>query len=757
MNRMRHYSSKSESNTSKVKAKTKTVRSYKSFMTMTNLTAATLLVFIASIHMGSPNYPSAFVDARRSGGGSSGGGRVPGGAAGRRSAGSSGSRSGGSGGGGRNKSSSRSSSSSSQVASKRRRSYYDDDEEDTSGNGSGNGAAAAEEEEPEMNFGFLDDDMEEDDDAHGHGHDNYDNFEEDVDEPVVTVTSRNRARGGRDGRSASRGSGGSGRGSRGAGRTPPPRRSRYEQDYDDEYDEEEDDDYYRRSSSSSSGRRGPPPPQQKQQPKRSSKTNQPNRRSSSGNVVPYRGGRNQRSAHAQPTSAFTRGLAALRDSIPDPNAFKDTAINSLSAARETTTKLTSNIYREVKGLTSSELEQVMLKATAPNDVPVKGKHVERLVGVTYQISGRYDIYDAVLRKLWSKMVEKDWRTTVKALYILHRFSADGAPDHQAALKARLRELRRTRDPKRGKEKYFNSKQLLSGDTSPENIPFRAFLSRYAHYVLLRAQCFGGMFTEIANDPNKAKPLPSSNKPQNTRSSRQQQQQQQQQQRNTRATTKKCITSTCLKNEHLEAAQMLLKAGLACELKSNGEEECENTAIALERVVSDLIGLTTAVATALNNALKGDYDADVDMDWELVTKWCEFYSTQLLVKTKSMMKRTTPILDAYGLFLPSRMGASVSQDVLQKGLKGRSPPSSSSGDGDGEDEAPTADGREDDEALDREEEGDVMEGKGEVDEDNMDQERGEAEADVVDEDEMIDEGDGYDEYDEYEYEEYDEYE
>jgi len=111
----------------------------------------------------------------------------------------------------------------------------------------------------------------------------------------------------------------------------------------------------------------------------------------------------------------------------------------------------------------------MLKATQPNDLPVKGKHVERLVGVTYQISGRYDIYDAVLRKLWSKMVEKDWRTTIKALYILHRFSADGAPDHQAALKARLRELRRTRDPKR-KEKYFNSKQLLAGD-STVSVPF----------------------------------------------------------------------------------------------------------------------------------------------------------------------------------------------------------------------------------------------------------------------------------------------
>ena len=202
------------------------------------------------------------------------------------------------------------------------------------------------------------------------------------------------------------------------------------------FDEVNDDDYYERPKA----RRGGPPP-------------------SRGRVIPYVN---------QPPGAFTRGLTALREAIPDPGAVRDAALSSISAARETSSKLTANLYREVKGLTSSELEQVMLKATRPDDSPVKGKHVERLVGVTYQISGRYDIYDAVLRKLWGKMAERDWRTTIKALYILHRFSADGAPEHQPALKARLRELRRTRDPKR-KDKYFNSKQLLAGDSTVRDI------------------------------------------------------------------------------------------------------------------------------------------------------------------------------------------------------------------------------------------------------------------------------------------------
>lgn len=324
--------------------------------------------------------------------------------------------------------------------------------------------------------------------------------------------------------------------------------------------------------------------------------------------------------------------------MPDPSNVKDAALSGISAARATTSNLSSNIYREVKGLTSSELEQVMLKATKPDDTAVKGKHVERLVGVTYQISSRYDIYDAVLRKLWGKMAEKDWRTTVKALYILHRFAADGSPEHAAALKARLRELRRTRDPKR-KEKFFNSKQLLAGDSDPENIKFRAFMSRYAHYVLLRAQCFGGMFDEISTQPK-----PDSGKKKS-------------------AASPKTITSTSLRAEHLSAAEMLLKAGIVCQLKEG--EECENTAIASERVASDMIGLTTAVAIALNRALRDDNLKGADP--VLLKKWCVFYSEQLLPQTKTMVKKTSPKLDAYGLFLPSRMGTSVSPDLLEKGL------------------------------------------------------------------------------------------
>ena len=245
------------------------------------------------------------------------------------------------------------------------------------------------------------------------------------------------------------------------------------------------------------------------------------------------------------------------------------------------------------------------------------------------------------------------------------------------------------------------------------------MARYSHYVLLRAQCFGGIFDEISQKPTFSKrDKKSSSK--------------------TAAKTKP-ITSTNLRVEHLEAAQMLLKAGVACQLKEG--EECENTAIACERVASDLIGLSTAVAIALNRALKTESLEGADP--ALIRRWCEFYSESLLPQTRAMVKKTSSKLDAYGLFLPSRMGATLSPETLQKGLTAEewaaSPSTSSADMGDEED----AKEEKEDEAEDKEEE--------EIDEKADDMEEEEEEEKEADE-AALDDGDEYDEY-EYDEEEY----
>ena len=183
--------------------------------------------------------------------------------------------------------------------------------------------------------------------------------------------------------------------------------------------------------------------------------------------------------------------------------------------------------------------------------------------------------------------------------------------------------------------------------------------------------------------------------------------------------------------------MLLKAGVACQLKDG--EECENTAIAAERVVSDLIALTGAVAVALNRALKEDLK---DADPGLIKKWCEFYSENLLPKTRSMVKKTSPKLDAYNLFLPSRMGTTVSPDLLQRGLKLSESDGESAGD-EGDEDTPVDEGEEKAQSAESTENAeDNAEDDEEVDED----------AAVADVDSVADEGAEYEEY-EYEEEEY----
>ena len=118
-------------------------------------------------------------------------------------------------------------------------------------------------------------------------------------------------------------------------------------------------------------------------------------------------------------------------------------------------------------------------------------------------------------------------------------------------------------------------------------------------------------------------------------------------------------------EHLKFAQMVLKAGLACTLH-DGEEQ-ENTAMCVERVAADLMGLTAAVAVALKRELKESNTIDADSEG-LVKQWCEFYSEELLPDTKKFVKKTSSKLDAYGLYLPSRMSASLPQELLDRGLK-----------------------------------------------------------------------------------------
>lgn len=53
-----------------------------------------------------------------------------------------------------------------------------------------------------------------------------------------------------------------------------------------------------------------------------------------------------------------------------------------------------------------------------------------------------------MRKLWSKMADREWRVSAKALYIVHRFAADGSIEHATNLKESVAVLRTHHDSRR---------------------------------------------------------------------------------------------------------------------------------------------------------------------------------------------------------------------------------------------------------------------------------------------------------------------
>lgn len=57
----------------------------------------------------------------------------------------------------------------------------------------------------------------------------------------------------------------------------------------------------------------------------------------------------------------------------------------------------SEAYREAKSLMSSEMEGVVLKATRPDDFPVKPKHLEALMRPATEMPKEFNVYLPVVR------------------------------------------------------------------------------------------------------------------------------------------------------------------------------------------------------------------------------------------------------------------------------------------------------------------------------------------------------------------------
>ena len=99
-----------------------------------------------------------------------------------------------------------------------------------------------------------------------------------------------------------------------------------------------------------------------------------------------------------------------------------------------------------------------------------------------------------LHKLWTKMCERDYRTIVKSLYILHSISRECSVDACQQFSSALKDMAKTRNPKKPDHRYFEVRVI--SDVDDASVQFEKYVRAYAAYVLHRSKSFTARFSEL---------------------------------------------------------------------------------------------------------------------------------------------------------------------------------------------------------------------------------------------------------------------
>ena len=275
-------------------------------------------------------------------------------------------------------------------------------------------------------------------------------------------------------------------------------------------------------------------------------------------------------------------------------------------------KRSSGVFREVKGFLSSELEAVILKSCRPNENGPKPKHVEALLGATHDTPGHFDIYPHILKKVWNRMVEKDWRCVLKATHLLHRFAADGAMQHSKALQKTLRNLGRQYCT-RHRNQYFNTEQVEECDyeiNPPEEYAAQRadFVAAYFAYTHFRALNLGPSFPELFEDEG------SDNR------------------------------QLVLSARNLKVCKRLVRLGTASGLKRPEVLESELCSVCIERVCRDLHELMELIGKGLTREMKrpaGERSENFDA-------WLKWYNETAPALQKWLRSISRPLANNHGI-------------------------------------------------------------------------------------------------------------
>lgn len=193
-----------------------------------------------------------------------------------------------------------------------------------------------------------------------------------------------------------------------------------------------------------------------------------------------------------------------------------------------------SIMRSAKMLKSSAFESLLLKATWPEDTPVPQEALHQILHESIPAFEKYmqlfrqssdqsmtllssgnaftgyggcdDPYYMTNHKLYMKMIESDWRTTLKSLYIFHSIFRESSPDICDSFRQAMTQMARKRALKFQTDhyKYFDSVMIAQTENA-ENAELELFIAHCTKFILHRAKHFSHSYDEF-KDAVSALPL-----------------------------------------------------------------------------------------------------------------------------------------------------------------------------------------------------------------------------------------------------------
>lgn len=196
-------------------------------------------------------------------------------------------------------------------------------------------------------------------------------------------------------------------------------------------------------------------------------------------------------------------LVPSRRGQPKPSMLAGIAatVKGRAAAMQEDAKGKMTEWRNIAKTTvwfSSKMEKFMIQMTWPDDGVLDDIWVKDTMNFLESAGNEpprspNNPNKRILRKLWLRMTEQDYRTKLKALQILHHTSIDLSPEALTRVRNQFLKMRDETNHKNRNEVYFEPSRIM--DVSSSGMPFLPLLRSYSSFAFRRV-------TEVQGGPQQ---------------------------------------------------------------------------------------------------------------------------------------------------------------------------------------------------------------------------------------------------------------